>query len=217
MTSNLRKIRSGALVAIAAIAGCTGGGQSVMRLTSTVPEPVVEPLELNVGVFYDESFQNYETTETTAKGKEWRLIFGDAHVRVFDTILKSLFAEVATLESVDPQAIAGFDVVLQPSIDNFSMLLPRESGTEFFAVSMRYFIDMLDGGGQSRGIWELNAYGRSNSKLFGGNYEMLQQATIDAWRDVAATLVVGLPEQLQLSGLLELPDEEPEGQAESTP
>ncbi len=184
----------------------TGCGTSTTRMdvNSDIPTPVIEKLPLRAGVVFNESLTNFSTTEQQQNGNKWEIGLGNTNRKILSDIFTSLFETVVELP--DPKATATtsppVEFTLVPRIDDYSMLSAGDAGGKFYAVSMRHFIDIYNGKGVRAGTMEVNSYGRhrKSGPMTKGTSE-IDAATDDAFRDLAVTLVVELPNQLNQAGL----------------
>ena len=185
------------ILALGALAGCASNGTTyVVEISSSAPTPLVDPLPLTVAVHYTPEFSNYTSSQESLNGDTWEVSFKDIQRNDMQRMLESIFAEVVVSPTAEPADDLEYDVLIVPRVENFSFLTPAESGTKFFAVSMRHFISFYDPEGTDFGAWEINSYGRSRSYFGRRIREMAAEACVDAMRDLAASVVVGLPEEI---------------------
>lgn len=179
------------------IAGCGGTGPVYkVMIDGSIPVPVVDPLPLTAVVHYTPEFTNYTSQQESLKGESWQVEFVDLNQEYLHTILTAAFDTVVVSPSETPPSNLDYDVFIVPQVENFSFLTPSESGTRFFAASMRHFIHLYGPDGTDFGAWEINSYGRSRSSFGRPVYELAQEACLDAMRDFAASVAVGLPEEV---------------------
>ncbi len=185
------------------IAGC-GNTTTRMDVNSEIPTPVINKLPLRAGVVFDENLTNYSTTELQQNGNKWEIGLGNTNRKVLNDIFTSLFETVVELPDVKATASASppVEFTLVPRIDDYSMLSAGDAGSKFYAVSMRHFIDIYNSAGVRTGTMEINSYGRhrKSGPMTKGASE-IDAATDDAFRDLAVTLVVELPNRLNQAGL----------------
>ncbi|MFK7886924.1 MAG: hypothetical protein AB8G16_08660 [Gammaproteobacteria bacterium] len=184
-------------LAIGGLAGCASGGTDyVVDVAGMTPTPLVDPLPLTVAVHYTPEFSAYTSKQESLNGDTWQVSFNSVQRDDMHRMLTSAFEEVIESPTAEPADDLKYDVLLIPRVENFSFLTPTESGTKFFAVSMRHFISFYGPEGTDFGAWEINSYGRSRN-FFGRRVrEMAAEACVDAMRDLATSLVVGLPEEI---------------------
>ncbi len=197
-------------VVVLMLAGC---GKSVV-LQEEIPTPLVGSLPLSVGVHYNEELQSFSFLDTTIDGATWSIDLGSSNVRLFDQIFNALFNRTVRLETLDDRpAGAELDAIISPVIEEYAFLAPSESGSQFWAVSIRYRMELYDGNGAELANWEVVAYGKSRSRAMRGD-ESLSEATSYALRDAAAALAVEIPELPEVMALVDPPppesDQDPE-------
>ncbi len=199
-------VRLALAAAVLTLAGC---GKSVV-LQEEIPTPLVGTLPLNVGVHYNEELQSFSFLDTTIDGATWSVDLGSSNVRLFDQIFNALFSSTVRLESLsDRPAATELDAIIAPDIEEYAFLAPSESGSHFWAVSIRYRMELYDGEGNELANWPVVAYGKSRSRAMRGD-ESLSEATSYALRDAAAALAVELPELPEVMALLNPPPATPD-------
>ena len=199
---------AGALAAALGLAGCN---QEVV-IQTTFPDPLVEQIELDAGVYYSEELQNYDYTEDLPGDVEWSFTLGEANVKMFNRALGALFQE---LIPVDQPGGAGapfdqVDLVIAPKLEAFEFSLPRQSRSDQYAVWIKYNISIHEPDGTLFTIWPVSAYGQADSRLLRGGSAM-EAAVIRAMRDAIANIVIGLPEEPNVKAALSPDEVEPEG------
>lgn len=180
------------------VAGC---GAEV-PVSTTVPEPVVEALPLTVGVYYEPDFSSYTYSEK-ASGTDWTIDLGDSTTRMFDRVLDKSFAGVVRLDALPAEGATqpGVDFLLKPTVDEYAFLTPADSGVDFYSVSIRFQLNAYAPNGAPIDQWEINAYGRTRSKMLNAR-ESMSSATDQALRDAAATMVLDFRQRPQIRALL---------------
>jgi len=181
----------------AGLAGCASDSTDhIVEINGQSPVPVVDTLPLTVAVHYTPELLAYTSRQESLNGDSWQVAFGQVQRDDIHRMLTSVFENVVESPTANPPSDLGHDILIIPRIENFSFLTPAESGTNFFAVSMRHFVSFYDAGGKDFGEWEINSYGRSRS-YFGRRLKaMAEEACVDAMRDLATSLVIGLPKEI---------------------
>lgn len=186
------------------LAAC-GGTKTPVRLdiNSEVPKPVIAQLPVTAGIVFAEELTRYQTIEEQQNGKRWQIDLGSANKTVLSEIFGTLFTTLVEKPDVATAAQAEPDFILVPSIDDYSMLSASDSGSKFYAVSMRHFIDVYDAAGKRAARVEVNSYGRERrGGVMSNGMSEIDAATDDAFRDLAVTLITQLPDQLMKAGLI---------------
>lgn len=217
----MQKVRALAIMAVVAllVTACGSSGTRRVDVNSDIPTPVVEKLPVVAGVVFDEQLTRFTTTEQQQNGKKWQIGLGNTNRKVLNDIFVSLFETVIELPDTEAAASTtpSVEFTLVPRIDDYSMLSAGDAGGKFYAVSMRHFIDIYRSSGERAGTMEVNSYGRhrKTGPMTNGTAE-IDAATDDAFRDLAVTLVVELPNQLNQAGLTGGSDDDVENDSEST-
>lgn len=186
-------------LATALLSGCA---KSVVVETS-FPEPVVQALPLNIGVFYEPAFANYKYAEDLPNDIDWSFDIGAANINLFDSVFSALFDITSAVDGTggsDP-AYAGLDAVIVPAIEAFEFSLPRQSRSEQYAVWIRYNLHVYSPAGTLITSWPVSAYGQSDTRNFGAGTAM-EQAVITAMRDAAASIVIGFAKDAKIKEAL---------------
>lgn len=180
------------------IAGC--GGAKVTMHDPSIPEPLIDQLELRVAAKYPEVFDNFIHEEQVIGKEKWSIDLGRSNRLLFTQLFDSMFTEFNVVPTdSDPQELS-FDALIEPSIDAFEFSVPSQSQTDEFAVWIRYRIKIFDKNGTQIANWPIAAYGKSLSGSFGGD-EALQRAAILAMRDAAALIILQMDKATGISKL----------------
>jgi hypothetical protein len=206
------------LAATALLVGCSTSRSYVVDVDADIPQPLIAPAPYRVAIYYPPQLANVVTNEQSLLGDTWQVNFGDLQLRYFQTMLGRSFRDIVPIEA-DTLELAlaelrngsvNVDFMVAPRIDNFAFLTPGESGTKFFAVSMRHYVDFYSASGNPLLLWEINSYGRSRSTFAASQSRLANEACQDALRDMAASVVVGIPNQLVAIGIAPTPEDIPE-------
>lgn len=181
--------------------GCQGANVVV---STDVPTPLVEPIPLRVGVFFDESLKGYVHEETLEDHGNFRIELGTVQVPVFERVFDALFEETVALASAE--ASDGVAAVIVPVFEELQFSIPAQTRGEFFEVWIKYRIDVYAPDGELLANWPLPAYGKSNERNFGfmedSNGSGLTEASVWALRDAAARLALYLPRVPEFAELI---------------
>jgi hypothetical protein len=174
------------------LAGC--GGMAIKPESPQMPPPLVVSFPASVGVHYDDDFRQYVHDEERW-GAKWQVTLGESHVVMMNDLLRMAFARVAQVrDPKSPQDNASLDVVFQPNIDRYSFITPRDSGGGFFAVTIRYRLEVFAPDGRLADTLTITGYGGAPATGFSSSKPMIL-ATQAAMRDAAAKFLVQFPEQ----------------------
>jgi len=173
-----------------------------LTVPNTFPEPLVEPLPLDVALYFSDEFASYHYRENVAGDSKWDIDIGKANVALFESVSRRLFRS-ATRVSARPTGTAagGFNAIIEPSVAAFEFSLPSQSATEQYSVWIRYTVKVFKPDGELLTAWNISAYGESGATLLRPAHSM-EQATILALRDAAATLAVGFVSEARAHGVL---------------
>lgn len=182
--------------------GCTGAN---VVINTVVPSPLVEPIPVRVGVFFDESLKGYVHEESLEHYGDFRIELGSVQVPVFERIFDALFEETVALSSVE--AGDGVAAVIVPVFEEMQFSIPEQTRGQFFEVWIKYRIDVYGADGELLASWPLPAYGKSNERNFGFMEDSkgsgLTEASIWALRDAAAHLSFYFPRLPEIAQLVQ--------------
>ena len=168
-----------------ALSGC---GSSVTMDPPTIPEPLLEPMEVTVGVRFPENFSSFSHEEETVGSEDWSIDLGRSNEVLFTQLFGYMFENVIVLGPDDDPYALDIDAYIEPSIDAFEFSVPSQTKTDFFAVWIRYRIKVFNSEGEQIANWPLAAYGKSQASALGGS-AALQRAAVLAMRDAAALMI----------------------------
>jgi hypothetical protein len=186
-----------ALLAALALAGC-GGVQ--VKPQDQVPRPLVDELPLRTGVYYSAEFRTFVHREERW-GTQWEADLGAAHVTKLDRLLKAMFPELVQVQDLGQPPQPPLQLILEPRFEEYSFITPRDAGAEYYAVTIKYRMNLYDG--QARLIDSLVYTGYGNEGGTGLTTEgPLIAATQKAMRDAGAKFATEFPDQLTIRKLL---------------
>jgi hypothetical protein len=173
-----------------AVAGCNGVN---IQPDTTLPKALIVPIPAKVGLVIAPELSNYRHDETRA-ATDWSVDLGAGEVRLFREVMKASFTDVTEFTARDaavatPDLLAIFD----PRIEQYSFATANDTAGGYWAVTIRYRINVLSPGGEEADSLTLTGYGSTLPE--GGSAKSLQRATIAAMRDAAAKFLVQFPRQ----------------------
>ena len=224
--------KAGSLLAVAlavALTGCKGG--ATVTVDISVPRPLIEPIDVTMGVYFDDTLQSYVHQEKLEDYGTYSIDIGASQAPVFKQVFEAMFAETVTMvataattptegatdDAEDAPADGGrtfasadgrsVDVqgVLAPTIEEVQFAIPDQTGGEFYEVWIRYRIQLFDAAGASLAEWPLIGYGKANQRNYGTIEQKeagLNMATTWALRDAAALLSSQFRGQAQVQNWL---------------
>jgi hypothetical protein len=194
--SHWRKFLTAALAALA----LTGCGSQVALKDPTIPDPLIVPVSLAVGVRYPEAFDHFVHEEQVIGKEKWLIDLGQSNKMLFNKLFGSMFQSVQVVTAdVDPATLP-IDALIEPTIDAFEFSVPEQSQTDAFAVWIRYRIKIYDKAGTQVANWPISAYGKSQTAMFDGD-DALRRAAVLAMRDAAALIILQMDKTTGISSL----------------
>ncbi|HEX9208664.1 MAG TPA: hypothetical protein VF851_10525, partial [Steroidobacteraceae bacterium] len=138
--------------------------------TADVPPPLIEKIPVVVGVHLPPEFREKVYHEKREGGAEYTIGLGKAQSAGFMRILDAMFLRAVPVPSpteaaqVDPE-IRG---VLEPVLEDYAFVTPADSGTQFYAASLRYTIRLYSPRGELADSWTFTGYGTQPGSSFPG-------------------------------------------------
>ncbi len=158
------------------------------------PKPLVDELPMTVGVYYSDEFTKYAHAEQRW-GTEWKIELGKFHVRMTDRLFDSAFRDTVHVKSLgDLPGEQPLRAVVEPRIELYSFITPRDTGAKYYAVTIRYRLNVFAPDGRLADSLTFTGYGSSPSSGMTSTNPMVL-ATKAAMRDAAAKFLVQFPEQ----------------------
>lgn len=193
-----------------ALAGC---GPVRLVATANIPEPLVVKIPVTVALFLPEEFKTY-VHEEERWGTDWHIDLGKAQTDAVQRLFNAMFERVVVVDNLNAatQLGEGIVAILEPAVEEYAFVTPRDAGSPFYAVSVKYRVNVYSPDGKLADSWGFTGYGNSPA---GGlsNTEPLQHATASAMRDAGAKLAVEFRDQAIVRGLLPDPSGESVGPA----
>jgi hypothetical protein len=186
-----------ALLCSGLLAGCGG---NVTLQAPTIPEPLLEQIDMAVGVRMPENFEHFVHEEEIYGQQSWTINLGRSNAALFEQLFAYMFSRVVILGPDDDPFVMPIDALIEPSIDAFEFSTPEQSNTEAFAVWIRYRLKVYDPDGNLVSNWPVAAYGKSQTTTLGDS-DALQRAAILAMRDAAALMIMKFDNVTRISSL----------------
>lgn len=155
----------------------------------TIPEPHMAKIPVDVAVRMPAEFEHFVHEEDVLGKKKWTIDLGRANAAFFTQLFGYMFDSLTVLGPDDDPRDFQFDALIEPAIDGFEFSVPNQSGSQAFAVWIRYRMSVFDSVGNRASSWTINAYGKSQKQGMGGT-ESLRRAAILAMRDAAALIIM---------------------------
>ena len=144
--------------------GCAGA--SVAVVSSELPVPLLEPMELNVGIQLSDELLAFEHSEDLKKQGKWRIELGSAQPLMFDNLASGMFRDHEIING-NARPVGAIDALLVPSIKELQFAIPNQTKGDFFEVWIQYEFQLLAPDGAQIAQFPLTAYGKANRRDFG--------------------------------------------------
>ena len=183
-----------ALAALATVMVLVGCGGVKVAPTPILPHALVAQMPARVGVVVAGDMRNFTHKETRG-GVEWIVTLGPGLEKFAHDVFAALFPEPAIfVDMTAARAAKGLVEIFEPRIEQFSFATAQETGGNYFAVTIRYRINLATATGEPVDSFTLTGYG--NSQVGGmSSGAPLEIAARAAMRDAAAKFLVQFPEQ----------------------
>jgi hypothetical protein len=187
------------VVALVALAGC---GPVKLVANTNIPTPLVVKIPIAVALFVPKEFSSYVHNEERWS-TDWHVELGKAQTEGITRLMNAMFERVIAVDSVGAgqNAENGVRAILEPSVEEFAFVTPRDAGSPFFAVSIKYRVNVYLPNGKLADSWGFTGYGTAPAEGL-SSAPPLQTATALAMRDAGAKLAVEFREQAIVRGLL---------------
>lgn len=163
-----------------------------INISGTYPSPLVRKIPITVGVYYPEDLRNFSFTEIDDYTGDDQYIVnsGKTQIDLFNTVLPALFENVVVLDSLDKRS-PELDAVFVPAIEEFQLGLPQKTKLKVYEVWVKYNMRLEKPEGDYIADWVMTAYGKSPTESFQSVDAGVQDATVVALRDLAASFTLG--------------------------
>jgi hypothetical protein len=168
---------------------------------TNIPAPLVVKIPVGVALFIPKEFSGYVHKEERWS-TDWQVELGRAQTDGMMRLLTAMFERVVPVDSVNAAAqVPDIRAVLEPNIEEYAFVTPRDAGSPFFAVSIKYRVNVYLPDGKLADSWGFTGYGTSPAQGLSSTAP-LATATALAMRDAGAKLAVEFREQAIVRGLL---------------
>jgi hypothetical protein len=170
-------------------------GDVTIKPQATLPRPLIVQIPADVGLIIPAETRRYVDKETRF-GVDWKIELGPGEVRLMQDVFKDLFRRVEEFKDLEA-AREGKDLkaLFETRVDQYSFVTARETkGGRYYAVTIRYRINLYTPQGEKVDSYTLTGYGNSLAMGMSGG-KPLTRATVGAMRDAAAKFLVQFPEQ----------------------
>jgi hypothetical protein len=178
-------------VLMSALSACSAVN---IKPETALPPPLIVPLPANVGLIIPADTRRYVDRETRF-GTDWTIDLGPGEVRLLRQTFSDLFRHVDELRDLHAARVASdLRAVFEARVEQYSFVTARETGGRYYAVTIRYRINLYTPQGEKVDSYTLTGYGNSLARGISSG-KPLKQATSGAMRDAAAKFLVQFPEQ----------------------
>jgi hypothetical protein len=169
-------------------------GDVNIKPEAVLPKPLIVRIPAEVGLIIPADTRRYVDKETRF-GIDWKVDLGPGEVRLMRDVFKDLFQRVEEFRDLQTaRAAKDLKALFETRLDQYSFVTARETGGRYYAVTIRYHIDLYTPQGEKVDSYTLTGYGNSLALGMSGG-KPLTQATVGAMRDAAAKFLVQFPEQ----------------------
>jgi hypothetical protein len=159
-----------------------------------LPKPLITPMAAAVGLIIPVETRKYLDQETRF-GTDWKVDLGPGEVKLMRDTFTDLFQQVAEFKDLESaKAAKDLRALFETRVDQYSFVTSRETGGRYFAVTIKYRINLYTPQGEKVDSYTLTGYGNSLAMGMSGG-KPLTQATVAAMRDAAAKFLVQFPDQ----------------------
>lgn len=170
----------------------TGCGGANVVVESDFPEPLVDSLPLQMGVYYSKEFREFSHEEKKdKKSPGHRITTGASQVKLFNRLFKNFFESTTELTSL-PTADhpLPLNAILAPEVEELQFTVPRDTNSEVFEVWVKYKMKLYSPQGDLILDGSIPAYGKTPVAFMKSRDKALEQAAIVALRDAGAHFTI---------------------------
>ena len=159
-----------------------------------LPHALLVPMPTKVGLVIGADLRGYLYKETRY-GNDWEIALGPGHERLLHDVFGSEFAGVEEFHTLGAaQAASGLRAIFEPRIEQYSFVTSRETRGRYYAVTIRYRLNVYSPQGQQADSLIFTGYGTAQGSG-ASDATSIELATRAAMRDAAAKFLVQFPEQ----------------------
>ncbi len=182
------------LAAVAMVLPLVSCGDVSVRPQADLPKPLIVQLPAEVGLIIPAETRKF-TDKETRYGVDWKVDLGPGEARLLQQVFRDLFQHVEEFKDLQTaRGHANLKALFEARVDQYSFVTARETGGRYYAVTIRYRINLFTPQGDKVDSYSLTGYGNSLALGMSGG-KPLTRATTGAMRDAAAKFLVQFPEQ----------------------
>lgn len=189
--TTVRRIGCGIGVVIA-LAGCVSRSATIDVESPDIPNVMVEPLSLSVGVHYHYKFKGYQRIIMRYPVHIPRIVkLGPASVEMFDAIFRRMFVKVVPVDEMPHEASVQSQIsgILVPEAKDVDV---RYHAGEGYVTTMAYAVHLYAPDGTKIATLDIDARHVAESER--STDEFISRLLRAAMRSIAAQFVVGFGE-----------------------
>ena len=184
--SIIRKVRAPLACGLGALALVTLAGCGPVKLVANtnIPTPLVVKIPIAVALFVPKEFSTYVHNEERWS-TDWHVELGKAQTDGITRLMNAMFERVITVDSVgagQTHADSGVRAILEPSVEEFAFVTPRDAGSPFFAVSIKYRVNVYLPNGKLADSWGFTGYGTAPAEGLSSAPPLQTRLTVSARR-----------------------------------
>lgn len=185
-------MKHGALAVLTALlAACSDVS---IKPEAQLPKPLITPMPVAVGLIIPVETRKYLDQETRF-GIDWTVDLGPGEVKLMRDTFTDLFQHVTEFKDLESaKAAKDLQALFETRVDQYSFVTSRETGGRYYAVTIKYRINLYTPQGEKVDSYTLTGYGNALAMGMSGG-KPLRQATVAAMRDAAAKFLVQFPDQ----------------------
>lgn len=172
---------------LALLGGC---GPAEVVVEGRFPPPLIEPLPLTIGVWYEDNFAGHEFFDeaTTPQESSWVVKTGEAQVQMWDILLDGMFANMVHMKGRPGagQMNQVVDGVLIPHVDELQYAIPAHTNIKVYEIWMRYRFELVTSSGEPIAEWTMSSYGKTPTAFLQSDEAAVNLAAVMALRDAGA-------------------------------
>lgn len=166
------------------------GTREVVVQNTEFPQPVMRPLPLTLGVWYDEAFANHEFYDEASgrSGSSWLVKTGEAQIELWDTLLGGMFKRLVHMDNAPGpgQTNPVVDAVLIPEVEELQYAIPAHTNVKVYEIWLRYRFRLVTPNGETLAEWTMPAYGKTPTAFLQSDEAAVHLAAVVALRDAGA-------------------------------
>ena len=173
---------------------CVACSDVSIKPEAHLPKPLITPFPAAVGLIIPAETRKYLDRETRY-GIEWKIDLGPGEVKLMRDTFTDLFQRVEEFKDLEAAGTArDLKALFETRVDQYSFVTARETAGRYYAVTIKYRINLYTPQGEKVDSYTLTGYGNSLAMGMSGGKPLLQ-ATTAAMRDAAAKFLVQFPDQ----------------------